>query len=84
MNYACFVFEKKKTLDSQQIGLPDNISNQVPKARRQDSAQGRATAPQSRKEAAKSRSEGNQEETETGEKGAAVEWALYLRQSQPD
>lgn len=58
--------------------------NQVPEARRQDCAQSWATAPQSWKEAAESRSEGNQEETETGEAGAAVERTLHLGQSQPD
>lgn len=42
----CFALGKR-TFDSQQIGVPDDISNQVPKARRQDSAQGRAAAPQS-------------------------------------
>lgn len=37
--YVCMYFSLSKSVfDSRQIGVPDDISNQVPKARRQDSA----------------------------------------------
>lgn len=36
--FVCIFLFKKSIFVSRQIGVPDDISNQVPKARRQDSA----------------------------------------------